>query len=180
MSILWERFLHCTGQDVREHDKDNHIKNGKFICNECPFESDDKKSVVHHFVAEHKRIPFFNCVKCNDMFFMPKELRNHMKEQHEMYLDKKECPICFVKLSKNKKMVSHMAHGARTAKQFWRGVQWQAIQQIDRQASWVQDICDSKSHTSGFWTFWTSKFTNFKTRLWTRDRCHVYSEGTCG
>ena len=107
------RCLFCekdfyTGQDVREHDRDNHIKNGKFICNECPFESDDKKSVVHHFVAEHKRIPFFNCVKCNDMFFMPKELRNHMKEQHEMYLDKKECPICFVKLSKNKKMVSHM------------------------------------------------------------------------
>ena len=31
-----------------------------------------------------------------------------------------------------------------------------------------------------FWTFWTSKFTNFKTRLWTRDMCHVYSEGTCG
>ena len=87
------RCLFCekdfnSGQAVREHDKDLHIKNGKFICQECPFESDDKKSVVHHFVAEHKRIPFFNCVKCNHMFFTPKELRNHMKEQHELFLEK--------------------------------------------------------------------------------------------
>ena len=44
----------------------------------------------------------------------------------------------------------------------------------------VQWICVSKSNTCGFWTFWTSKMTNFKTRLWTRDTCHVYSEGTCG
>ena len=38
----------------------------------------------------------------------------------------------------------------------------------------------AKSNSSGFWTFWTSKLTNFKTRLWTRGTCHVYSEGTCG
>ena len=38
----------------------------------------------------------------------------------------------------------------------------------------------TKSNRSGFWTFWTSKLSNFKTRLWTRDTCHVYSEGTCG
>ena len=111
------RCLFCekdfySGQAVREHDKDLHVKNGKFICQECPFESDDKKSVVHHFVAEHKRIPFFNCVKCNHMFFTPKELRNHMKEQHEMFLEKEDCPICFVKLSKddNRTMLLHMDH----------------------------------------------------------------------
>ena len=30
---------------------------------------------------------------------------------------------------------------------------------------------------SGFWTFWISKLTNFKTRLWTRDMCHVVVSG---
>ena len=25
-----------------------------------------------------------------------------------------------------------------------------------------------------------TNLTNFKTRLWTRDTCHMYSEGTCG
>ena len=35
-----------------------------------------------------------------------------------------------------------------------------------------------KSNESGFWRFWTKKLTNFKTRLWTRDMCHVSSEGT--
>ena len=42
----------------------------------------------------------------------------------------------------------------------------------------VQWICVSKSNTCGFWTFWTSKMTNFKTRFWTRDTCHLDSEIT--
>ena len=28
-----------------------------------------------------------------------------------------------------------------------------------------------KSDSSGFWTFWTLKFTDFETRFWTRDTC---------
>ena len=34
------------------------------------------------------------------------------------------------------------------------------------------------SDKSIFWTFWTLKLTNFETRFWTRDTCHVGSEGT--
>ena len=43
-----------------------------------------------------------------------------------------------------------------------------------------EDELSLKLKNSGFWTFWTSKLTNFKTRLWTRDTCHMDSEGTCG
>ena len=35
-----------------------------------------------------------------------------------------------------------------------------------------------KPDSSGFWTFWTLKLTNFETRFWTRDTCHVGSEDT--
>ena len=47
-------------------------------------------------------------------------------------------------------------------------------------ASLSQGEVSTKSNNSGFWTFWTSKLTNFKTRFWKRATCHVYSEGTCG
>ena len=52
------------------------------------------------------------------------------------------------------------------------------IWQIKPKPSLDQDELSLKLKNSGFWTFWTSKLTNFKTRLWTRDTCHVSSEGT--
>ena len=72
------------------------------------------------------------------------------------------------------------SHVRRTAMMFFKlvGV-WQYFFSTQDNPL-VQWICVSKSNTCGFWTFWTSKLTNFKTRLWTRDTCHVYSEGTCG
>ena len=35
-----------------------------------------------------------------------------------------------------------------------------------------------KSDKSVFWRFLTQKLENFETRFWTRDTCHVSSEGT--
>ena len=36
-----------------------------------------------------------------------------------------------------------------------------------------QGEVSAKSNKSSFWTFWTLKLTNFKTRFWTCDMCHV-------
>ena len=33
----------------------------------------------------------------------------------------------------------------------------------------------AKSNSSSFWTFWTSKLTHFKTRLWTQGTWYSYS-----
>ena len=52
------------------------------------------------------------------------------------------------------------------------------IWQIKPMPSLDQDQLSLKLKNSGFWTFWTSKFTNFKTRLWTHGTCHVSSEST--
>ena len=83
----------------------------------------------------------------------------------------KKWRICVKRSQKAKILICNSAHEFRTGKQFSRGAQWRLIWQIDCQASCVQELCVSKSHTSGFWTFCTSKLTNFKTRLWTRATC---------
>ena len=69
-------------------------------------------------------------------------------------------------------------HRCRTVKQLWRGGQRPPILQINHKASYLQGLCVPKLNMWGFWTFGTLKLTNFETRFWTRDTCHVGSEDT--
>ena len=58
-----------------------------------------------------------------------------------------------------------VAHVCRTSMMFFELVGVQEYYFSTQDNPLVQWICVTKSNTCGFWTFWTSQLTNFKTHL---------------
>ena len=67
--------------------------------------------------------------------------------------------------------MSNLPHVRRMSMMFFELVGVQEHYSSTQDNPLVQWKCVTKSNTCGFWTFWTSKLTNFKTRLWTRGTC---------
>ena len=96
------------------------------------------------------------------LIFQSQSLRL-IKIRHCKHLAKSVWLSVFFKLSGpdlscQPQMENDRAHGSRTAKQFKRGAKRQAVWQIDRQASWIQEIGVSKSVMSCFLIFENSCF----------------------
>ena len=54
------------------------------------------------------------------------------------------------------------------------------LHRVTREGLGSSEMCLTKPMDGPFWRFWTQKLTNFETRFWTRDTCHVGSEDTMG
>ena len=100
--------------EMNNHDTNNHMLNDNYKCISCDHISTDKKSIVQHFLIEHKNKMLFNCSKCSAILMSYKESLLHMKRDHGLKLDKNTCPICMTELRDgSKRMKTHMAreHG---------------------------------------------------------------------
>ena len=74
--------------------------------------------------------------------------------------------------------MGHPTHFPRGLNQCRKFLQKGDIYFLKAEREYKKTQLTVKPDSSGFWTFLTLKLTNFETRFWTRDTCHVGSEDT--
>jgi len=97
-------LIYEAQEEMRQHDDELHVQNGKFICSEqCDFKSLRKKDFVLHYLSIHKSKKLYKCSECPEEFFMDiSSYRDHLRKDHELDVDANTCPFCFKSFEKSK------------------------------------------------------------------------------